>query len=52
MVAQTRYYMARVIKLGELTDEKLIRAIREPVAVQVRGVRYTFTDFHRFGYST
>lgn len=49
MVAQSRYYMARVIKLGQLTTEKLIRAIHEPVSVQVRGVRYTFTDFRRFG---
>lgn len=49
MAAQSRYYMARVIKLGELTAEKLIHAIQQPISVQVRGVRYTFTDFRRFG---
>lgn len=49
MVAHSRYYMARVIKFGELTTEKLIRAIHQPVSIQLRGVRYTFTDFRRFG---
>lgn len=49
MPTQSRYYMSRVIKLGALTTEKLIAAIQNPVFVQIRGTRYTFTDFRRFG---
>lgn len=45
----TRFYLARVIKFGALTSEGVIRAIRESASVQIRGVRYTFTDFQPFG---
>jgi hypothetical protein len=41
--------MSRVIKVGALTAEKIIAAIQNPVSVQIRGTRYTFTDFRRFG---
>lgn len=44
-----RIYLGRVIKLGELTSEGVIGAIRESVAVSIRGVRYTFTDFQALG---
>ena len=44
-----RFYLARVIKFGNLTSEGVIRAIRESATVQVRGIRYTFTDYQLFG---
>lgn len=49
MAAQSRFYMARVIKLGELTTEKIVAAIENSAFVQIRGNRYTFTDFRYFG---
>lgn len=49
MPTSARYYLARVIKLGNLTTEGIIKAIREPSFVQLRGIRYTFTDFQLFG---
>jgi len=49
MPTTTRYYLSRVIKIGELDNQKLIAAIEKSVFVEIRGNRYTFTDFHRFG---
>lgn len=39
-----RYYMARVIKLGELNQEKLIDAIANPPTVAIGQFEWTFTD--------
>jgi hypothetical protein len=44
-----RFYLARVIKFGNLTSEGIIQAIRESPVVSIRGTRYTFTDFQPFG---
>lgn len=44
-----RYYLARVLKRGELTPEKVALAMREPVTVEYRGTRYSFIDFEAFG---
>ncbi len=49
MPTNARYYMSRVIKVGQLDNEKIIAAIQNPLYVQTRGNRYTFTDFQRFG---
>lgn len=39
-----RYYMARVIKLGELNQEKLLNAITEAPIVEVGQFEWTITD--------
>jgi len=44
-----RYYLARVLKRGELTPDKVALAMREPVTVEYRGTRYSFIDFEAFG---
>lgn len=44
-----RYYLARVLKRGDLTPEKVALAMREPVTVEYRGTRYSFIDFEVFG---
>jgi len=49
MPTNARYYMSRVIKVGQLDNEKIIAAIQNPVSVEIRGNRYTFTNFQRFG---
>lgn len=49
MASSARYYLARVIKIGNLTTEGIIKAIRNPTFVQLRGIQYTFTDFQPFG---
>lgn len=49
MPTGARFYLSRVIKLGNLTNGGVIRAIQESATVQFRGVRYTFTDFQAFG---
>ena len=49
MPVQSRYYMSRVIKIGQLTTEKIIAAVENPAFISMRGTRYTFTDFERFG---
>lgn len=49
MPTSARFYLARVIKSGNLTTEKVIKAIREPQSVQIRGMLYTFTNYHLFG---
>lgn len=49
MPSGARFYLARVIKFGNLTSEGVIQAIRESPIVPIRGTRYTFTDFQSFG---
>ncbi|MBZ0096867.1 MAG: hypothetical protein K8H75_16045 [Sulfuricella sp.] len=49
MARQSRFYLARVLKRGELTKEKIVEAMREPVTIEFRGTRYSFTDFRAFG---
>lgn len=49
MPTGARFYLARVIKFGNLTSDGVIRAIRESATVQLRGIRYTFTDFRPLG---
>lgn len=49
MARHSRFYLARILKRGELTKEKIIEAMREPVTVDFRGTRYSFTDFQAFG---
>jgi len=49
MASSARFYLARVIKIGNLTTEGIIKATREPSFVALRGIRYTFTDFQQFG---
>lgn len=49
MARQSRFYLARLLKRGELTKEDIIEAMRDPVTVEFRGTRYSFTDFHAFG---
>lgn len=44
-----RYYLARVLKRGELTPDKVALAMREPVTVEYRGTRYSFIDFEALG---
>jgi hypothetical protein len=46
MVRKARYYLGRVAKLGRLTDELLIEAIRRPVVTQSYGAHFTFTQIH------
>lgn len=38
------YYIGRVLKLGELDQEKLINAIKEPVSIEYRDNSWTFID--------
>ncbi len=49
MPTRSRFYMSRVVKIGELTTEKIVSAIGDPPSIQMRGNRYTFTDFQAFG---
>ncbi len=49
MPTSARFYLSRVIKFGNLTSEGVLRSIRESATVQVRGIRYTFTDSQLFG---
>ena len=49
MTRLARYYLARVLKRGELTPDKVALAMREPVTVEYRGTRYSFIDFEAFG---
>jgi len=43
-VRRGRYYLGRVVKLGELDQERLLYAIREPKAISVGQFQWTFTD--------
>lgn len=49
MTKQVKFYLGRVRKRGELTAEKIIEAMREPVTIEYRGTRYSFIDFQTFG---
>lgn len=51
MGKQVRYYLARVMKRGELTADKIVEAMREPETVEYRGTRYSFIDFETFSIS-
>jgi hypothetical protein len=44
MPESARYYLGRVIKLGELSTERLYAAIRSPAVVRLGQYLYTFTD--------
>lgn len=48
MGKQTRYYLGRVLKKGEMTSEKVIEAMRDPVTIEYRGTKYSFIDFEVF----
>jgi hypothetical protein len=48
MGKQTRYYLGRVLKRGEMTSERVIEAMRDPVTIEYRGTRYSFIDFEVF----
>jgi len=43
-VRRGRYYLGRVVKLGELDQRRLLDAIREPKIVNVGQFQWTFTD--------
>jgi hypothetical protein len=49
MPQTARYYLSRVIKLGELDDAKIINAIREPVSISRFNFDYTFIDVEVVG---
>jgi len=48
MSKQTRYYLGRVLKRGEMTSEKIVEAMRDPVTIEYRGTKYSFIDFETF----
>lgn len=39
-----RYYLGRVLKLGELDQRRLVYALREPMTISVGQFQWTFTD--------
>ena len=45
MAKQTRFYLGRVLKRGEMTAERVAEAVAEPVTIEYRGTRYSFIDF-------
>lgn len=49
MGKQTRYYLGRLLKRGEMTSDKVIEAMRDPVTIEYRGTKYSFIDFESFG---
>ena len=49
MGKQTRYYLGRVLKRGEMTAGRVIEAMRDPVTIEYRGTKYSFIDFEAFG---
>lgn len=51
MAQPSRFYLARVVKRGELTKERIVDAMREPAIIELRGTRYSFTDFRAFDQS-
>ena len=48
MGKQTRYYLGRVLKRGEMTSEKIIEAMLDPITIEYRGTKYSFIDFEKF----
>ena len=51
MGKRVRYYLARIMKRGDLTSERIVTAMREPVTAEYRGTRYSFLDFEAFSVS-
>ena len=51
MSNQARFYLGRIHKGGELTTEKVVEAMRNPITIEYRGTRYSFIDFQSFGAS-
>jgi hypothetical protein len=49
MAKETRFYMARITKRGELSTPNIIEALRNPETIEVRGTRYSFMNFIAFG---
>ena len=49
MARHARYYLARILKRGELTPDRIAQAMLEPETVEYRGTRYSFIDFQAFG---
>lgn len=45
MAKQTRFYLGRVLKRGEMTAERIAEAVAEPLTIDYRGTRYSFIDF-------
>lgn len=45
MARNIRYYLARVLKRSNLTTDRIVLAMREPVTVEYRGTRYSFVDY-------
>lgn len=45
MAKQTRFYLGRVLKRGEMNAERIAEAVAEPVTIEYRGTRYSFIDF-------
>lgn len=48
MGKQTRYYLGRVLKRSEMTSDKIVEAMRDPVTIEYRGTKYSFIDFETF----
>jgi hypothetical protein len=51
MGKQVRYYLARIMKRGNLTAESIVTAMRDPVTAEYRGTRYSFIDFEAISIS-
>lgn len=45
MTKQTRFYLGRVLKRGEMDSGRIAAAVAEPVTIEYRGARYSFIDF-------
>lgn len=45
MARHSRFYLARVLKRGEMTKEMVVDAMHAPATIEFRGTRYSFTDF-------
>lgn len=49
MSRQAKFYLGRVRKRGDLTAPLIVEAMRDPVAIEYRGTRYSFIDYRSFG---
>jgi hypothetical protein len=45
MGIQTRYFLGRLLKRGQMTSERVIEAMEDPVIINYRGTKYSFIDF-------
>ena len=45
MAKQTRFYLGRVLKRGEMNADRIVAVVAEPVTIEYRGTRYSFIDF-------